>query len=116
MNMKLFLRWLASTATLLALANYLPGIVVNSFYNALIAALILGFVNALIRPLLLVLTLPVNILTLGFFTLVINACLFWFVSTVVQGFEVVGFMSAFWGALGMWVVSFLVNYLLSDKK
>ena len=114
--MKLLLRWLASTATLLALANYLPGITVNSFYNALIAALILGLVNALIRPLLLILTLPVNILTLGLFTLVINACLFWFVSTVVAGFEVAGFMTAFYGAFAMWIVSFLVNYLLKKDK
>jgi len=114
--MKLLLRWMASTATLMALANYLTGITVDNFYNALVAALILGLVNALIRPLLFLLTLPVTILTLGLFTLVINACLFWFVSTVVQGFEVAGFMPAFLGALGMSVVSFTVNYLLKDKK
>ena len=114
--MKLLLRWMASTAALMALAYYLTGITVDNFYNALIAALILGLVNALIRPLLFLLTLPVNILTLGLFTLVINACLFWFVSTVVQGFEVAGFMPAFLGALGMSVVSFAVNYLLKDKR
>jgi len=113
--MKLILRWLASAITLIVLAYYLNGITVNSFYNALIAALILGLVNALIRPVLLLLTLPVNILSLGLFTLVINACLFWFVGTVVKGFDVAGFMPAFWGAFGMWIVSWLVNYLLSDK-
>ncbi|KKQ28250.1 MAG: Conserved hypothetical membrane protein [Candidatus Magasanikbacteria bacterium GW2011_GWC2_37_14] len=110
--MKLILRWLINAGTLLLLANYLPGIQVSGWYSALIAALVLGLVNALIRPLFILLTLPVNILTLGLFTLVINALLFWFVGTVVQGFLVVGFWSAFWGALIMSVVSWLVSSLL----
>ena len=110
--MKLILRWLISAATLMGIAYYLPGVSVASFYTALIAALVLGLVNALVRPLILVLTLPLTILTLGLFTFVVNALLFWLVSTFVKGFYVAGFVPAFWGALIMWAVGWLVNGLL----
>ena len=110
--MKLLLRWIINAGVLLLLANYLPGIAVSGWYSALIAALVLGLVNAVLRPIFIFLTLPVNILTLGLFTFVINAVLFWFVGTVVQGFVVMGFWPAFWGALILSVVSWLVNNLL----
>lgn len=112
LNMKLLLRWLINAGTLLALAYYLPDIGVSGWYAAFITALVLGLVNALIRPLIIILTLPINILTLGLFTLLINAFLFWFVSTFIEGFEVVGFWPAFWGALILSVVSWLVGGLL----
>ena len=112
MYMRLLLRWLISALTLMLVAYYVPGIAVVTFYSALIAALILGLVNAIIRPLVVILTLPVNILTLGLFTLVINALMFWLASSVVKGFYVSGFMAAFWGALIMWLVSWVVNGLL----
>ncbi len=110
--MRLLLRWLISALTLMLVAYYVPGITVMSFYAALIAALILGLINAVIRPLLVILTLPVNILSLGLFTLVINALMFWLASSVVKGFYVSGFMAAFWGALIMWLVSWAVSGLL----
>jgi len=112
--MKLLFRWLLSACTLLLIAYYVPGILVTSIYAALIAALVLGLINALIRPLVILLTLPVNILTLGLFTLVINALLFWFASTIVKGFFVAGFWPAFWGALIMWLVGWFVNVLLKN--
>lgn len=86
-----------------------------NFWSALIAALVIGLVNALIRPLLLILTLPVNILTLGLFTLVINAFMFWLASSIVKGFDVANFWAAFWGALVFWLVSWLVNGLFDTK-
>ena len=110
--MRLLLRWVINAATLLGIAYYLPGIEVGGFYAALITALVLGLVNAIIRPLLLILTLPINILTLGLFTFVVNALMFWFVSTVVQGFEVAGFMAAFWGALILTLVSWVTGWFL----
>lgn len=110
--MKLLFRWLVNAGTLIILANYLPGISVSGWYVALITALVLGLVNALIKPLLIVLTLPINILTLGLFTLVINAFLFWFVGTFIQGFSVAGFWPAFFGALILSLVSWLVSNLL----
>ena len=109
--MKLLFRWLVNAGTLLLLASYLPGITMSGWYAALITALVLGLVNALIKPVLVLLTLPVNILTLGLFTLVINALLFWFVATVVKGFAVAGFWPAFWGAIVLSCVSWIVSGL-----
>ena len=114
--MRLLLRWLLSAAALMLIAYYLPGISVASFYTALIAALVLGLVNALIRPIILALTLPVNILTLGLFTFVINALLFWLVATVVKDFSVAGFWPAFWGALIMWVVGWVVSGFFKHER
>lgn len=113
--MKLLLRWLISAAALMLIAMYIPGIKVASFYTALIAALIFGLINALIRPIALLLTLPINFITLGLFTLVINALMFWLASTIVKGFYVTGFWPAFWGALIMWIVAWMTNMMLSNK-
>ncbi len=113
--MKLLLRWLISAAALMLIAYYIPGIAVANFYAALVAALILGLINALIRPFLILLTLPINILTLGLFTLVINALMFWMASSVVKGFFVAGFWPAFWGALTMWLISWAVNSLFKKE-
>ena len=110
--MRLIIRLLASAGTLLLLAYYLPGIEVSGWYAALITALVLGLVNAILRPLLIILTLPVTILTLGLFTFVINAVLFWFVSTFIEGFAVAGFWPAFWGALILSAVSWVVSSFL----
>jgi len=107
--MSLLLRWIFGALSLVAVTYLVPGIAVANFYAALWAALMLGLVNALVRPILIVFTLPVNILTLGFFTLVINALLFWFVSSVVKGFSVAGFWPAFWGALITWLISWTLN-------
>lgn len=112
--MSLLIRWLINALTLLGIAYYLPGVVVSGFYAALITALILGLVNAVIKPIIVFLTLPLNILTLGLFTFIINALLFWFVSTFVKGFDVAGFWPAFWGALIMTVVGWIINGLLKS--
>lgn len=114
--MQLLLRWLVSAATLMFVAYLVPGIRVDSIYAALVAALILGLINALIRPLLLLLTLPINIVTLGLFTFVINALMFWLASTVVKGFTVTGFWAALWGALIMWLVSWAVSSLFKKDS
>jgi len=114
--MRLLVRWILNALALLGIAYYLPGIEVSGFYSALIIALVLGLVNALVRPILVVLTLPITIVTLGLFILVINALLFWFTSTVVKGFEVDGFVSAFIGALIMTVVSWIASSLIKKDK
>lgn len=111
--MKLLLRWILNAALLLAIARYLDGIALSGFYSALITALILGLINAIIKPILVLLTLPVNILTLGLFTLVINGFLFWLAGTIVEGFEVTWFWPAFWGALLMTVGSWIIGSALN---
>ena len=97
--MTIIIRWIVNALVLLGIAYIVPGIVVGSFYNALIVAVVLAIVNIILKPILVLLTLPINVMTLGLFTLVINALLFWFASTVVKGFYVEGFIAAFLGSL-----------------
>jgi putative membrane protein len=101
--------WIVNALALLLLPYVMPSIEVRSFYVALIVALILGFLNAIIRPILVLLTLPITLLTLGIFILVINALLFWFVASFVEGFQVAGFWSAFWGAIVYSIISWAVS-------
>jgi putative membrane protein len=94
------LRWLIGALALLAVAYFLPGIAVANFFPAaVVAALVLGLVNAFVRPLVKVLTLPLTCLTLGLFSLVVNAVLFWAVAAVVDGFAVEGVLAALLGSL-----------------
>ena len=97
--MQLILIWILNALALLAVANFVPGIHLDSFVDAMIAAFFLGLVNTLIRPLLLLLTLPVTLLTLGLFIFVINGLLFWFVGSVLKGFVVGGFWYGVFGAV-----------------
>ena len=113
--MRLLLVWLVNALSLLAVAYLLPSVTVASFYAAVITALVLAIVNTVIRPVLVLITLPVNILTLGLFTLVINGLLFWFVASFVEGFRVAGFWSALAGALLYSVISTLASWLLVPR-
>jgi putative membrane protein len=88
---------------------------VTSFFSAFFAAAVLGILNALFRPLLIVITLPINILTLGLFTFVINALLLKMVSGVVPGFYVQGFLSAVFGSLIISLVSWLLSSFVNDR-
>ena len=97
--MKILLRWLLLAAALLLVANLYPGVQVASFTSAMIAALVLGLLNALLRPILVLLTLPVTVLTLGLFLFVINALMFYFAASVLDGFHVAGFLAALIGSL-----------------
>ncbi len=103
--MRLLLIWILNALALLTVANFVPGIHIDSFVDAMIAALFLGLVNTLIRPLLLLLTLPVTLLTLGLFIFVINGLLFWFVGSVLKGFVVDGFWFGVLGAALYSIVS-----------
>lgn len=110
----ILLRWLLNALAVMAAAYLVPGVNVQSIWAALIAALVIGLINALVRPIILLLTLPINILTLGLFTLVINALMFWLASTVVKGFNIDGFWPAFWGALVFWIVSWATSVIFQD--
>ena len=110
----LLIRWLILTLSILAAAYLLAGIEVRSFFSALFAAAALGILNAFFRPILLLLTLPINILTLGLFTFVINALLLMMTSGIISGFHVQGFWSAVLGSLVISLVSWLLTSLISD--
>ena len=97
--MKILVRWLLLAAALLLVANLYPGVVVKSFGSALIAAFVLGLFNALLRPILVLLTLPVTLVTLGLFLFIINALLFYFAASLLEGLSVTGFGAALIGSL-----------------
>ena len=102
-------RWLIITVAILLSSMLIPGIHVDSLTTAIISAGLLGLVNIVIKPLLIIFTLPLNILTLGLFTFIINAFLLKMVAYFVDGFEVGGFFAAFFGALVISLVSWLAN-------
>ena len=111
----LLLRWVINAAGLLLVAYLYPGVVVEGFLAALLAALVLGLVNAVIRPILVILTLPATILTLGLFIFVINAFLFWFVAEIVHGFRVTGFGAALLGSILYSIITLLTSWLLLGR-
>src|SRR5258708_25183231 len=111
----LLARWILNAAALLLVAYIYPGVHVDSFFAALVAALVLGLVNAVVRPLLVILTLPVTLLTLGLFLFVTNALLFWFVAEIVRGFHVTGFMAALIGSVLYSLIPLLTNRLLVPR-
>ena len=112
----LIARWIINAAALLLVAYLYPGVAMESFFAAMVAALVLGLVNAFIRPLLVLLTLPVTVLTLGLFLFVINAFLFWFAAEIVQGFKVTGFVAALIGSVLYSLITLVTSWLLFPKK
>lgn len=110
------IRWIINALILMLLPYFVKGVSISNFYIALIAALVLAFVNAIIRPIILILTLPINILTLGLFTLVINGLMFYFVASFVKGFDIAGFWPAFWAALVYSIFSLIINFFVSNDE
>ena len=110
----IFIRWLTLTGAIIVTSYLLEGIQVSGFVSAFFAAAMLGILNALFRPILILLTLPINILTLGFFTFVINALMLKTASGVISGFEVYGFWSAIFGSLIISAISWLLNSFIIE--
>ena len=111
----ILIRWITVTGAIGVAAYLLDGIRVSGFPAAFLAAAMLGFLNAFFRPVLLILTLPINILSLGFFTFVINAFLLMMTSGVIGGLHVEGFGSALLGSLIISVVSWVLSSFISDR-
>ena len=111
-----FIVWAASAAAVWLTAEFVPGVTIDNLWPAaFIAAFVIGLLNAFLRPLLLLLTLPINIITLGLFTVVVNAVVFWAGGGLLQGFHVAGFLPALMGAAVLSIVSTLLSMLLSKN-
>lgn len=108
----LLLIWLLTAVALLLTAYLVPGFEVRNFGAALIAALVVGLINAILRPILLLLTLPINLLTLGLFTFVINAALLKLAAALVPDFRIDGCISAILGAVVLTLVRILLFWIL----
>ena len=111
----IFLRWLILTVAIIVTSYLLGGIQVGGFFPAFFAAAILGILNAFFRPLLFLITLPINMLSLGFFTFVINAILLMMVAGVIPGFNIAGFWSALFGSLLISLVSWLITSFINER-
>lgn len=107
--MYLLLRWLLFALIIMFIAWLIPGITVSGVWSALLAVVIIGLVNIFIRPLLTFITLPINILTLGLFTFVVNALLFMLAGYITPGFEVSNFLNALLGSLLLAIFSIPIN-------
>ncbi|MDI3269177.1 MAG: phage holin family protein [Bacillota bacterium] len=111
----LLLRWLLTTVAILIVGYAFPNLLrVENVWTAIIGALFLGLANALIRPILLILTLPINILTLGLFTLIINGLMLWAVVAITPGMAVGGFWAAVLAALIISLISGFLNWMVES--
>lgn len=109
------IRWFINAVALAVASLIFRGIFFNELEDLLIASAVFGLLNAFIRPIFLVLTLPINILTLGIFTFVINAGMLALTAYLLAGFVVTGFWSAFGGAIVISLVSVIMNTLLKEE-
>ena len=111
----IIIRWLTLTVAIVFTSYLLDGIHVSGFLSAVFAAAMLGILNAVFRPIALLLTLPINVLSLGLFTFIINALMLKMASGVISGFEVMGFWSAVFGSLLISIISWLLNSFINDR-
>src|SRR5438552_14338632 len=102
-------RWIITTVAVMVAPAFVSGIRYDTAGALIGAALLLGILNAFVRPVLLILSAPLILVTLGFFILVINGLLLWFVPNIVTGFHVDSFGSAFWGAIVIGIVSWILS-------
>ena len=113
--LRFFLTTLTTALSLLAVSLVVPGVAVASFGAAMFAAIAVGFVNGWIKPILFLLSLPVNILTLGLFSLVVNGVCFWLASLLVPGFVVHGFLALVFGPMLLSAVNAFLSHYMAEQ-
>ena len=113
--MKALIYVFTTAVTLLLISRYVPGILVESFYTAVIVAVIWGLLGLTVRPILRILTFPINLLTFGLFSFVLNALIFWFLATFISGFHVYGFVPALEGSLILTAVAWAVRAVFKKE-
>ncbi len=111
MVLKMLIKWVFFALALMLTAWLIPGISVSSIWAAMLACVIIAVINIFVKPVLQLLTLPINIVTIGLFTLVINALLFMFAGWIAPGLEVDGFLSALFGSVVFSLLSLIVSKL-----
>lgn len=111
----IIIRWLILTLAISLIPYLISGVRIDSFGSALGAAAVLAVLNALIRPILIILTLPLTIVTLGFFILVINALMFQLAGSIVPGIHISSFWSALFGSLIVSLVSWIINSAMAGE-
>ena len=116
MKILLFLiKWAVNIIALFMVMNIVSGVHASNWQAMVVAAFIIGLLNAFLRPILILLTLPLTIASLGIFTLIINAFMFYLASKLVIGFTIASFWSAFWAALLFSIISFILSLALTPQ-
>jgi putative membrane protein len=110
----LIIRWVTTAFALWLTSMFVKGVEFDGLSSLFFAAVVLGIFNAILRPLVLIITFPINLLTLGLFTFVINGLMLKLTADVVRGFSVTGFWSAVIGALLLSLFSFMINLFIND--
>jgi putative membrane protein len=107
--MKIIVRFLLLSVAVWATTQIVSGITLNPVWTALVVGACLTLFNMFIKPIISILTLPLNMITLGLFSLVVNAALFWYLGAFIKGFTVSNFTAAFIGALLVSIINWLLN-------
>ena len=113
--MLLLIKWFIMALSVMVASYIIPGVSVKGLFTAMWVALFIGIVNVLVKPFLIFITLPINILTLGLFTFVINALLIMLASSVIKGFDVKGFWIAMIFSVVLSVINFIFGHVLGAK-
>lgn len=115
--MKILTTWVVVALVILSLPSFIPGIQIapNAFGTAMLVALFFGILNAVVRPIILLIAFPITLITLGLFSFVVNAGLFWWIGSFVKGFYVAGFVPALLGSLVVSATTFIVDKLIGDN-
>jgi putative membrane protein len=113
---RLLIKWLCLTGAVLFAAYVLDGINVSDFFSAFFAAAVLGILNMFFRPLLLIMTLPINVMSLGLFTFIINAFMLKMASELISGFTVTGFWTAIFGSLLISIANWMLTELIQENR
>ncbi len=108
------LRWMLNVLAIIITAFILPGFDLT-IWGAIVGSVFLGVANAVIRPIIILLTLPLNVLSLGLFTFIINGFMLYLTAATIKGFTIHGFWWAVLSAILLSVVSFLISYFIKDK-
>ena len=110
--MRILAHWIILSVAVWATARFVDGVTVNPMWVALVVGACLTLFNMFLRPVINILTLPLNFFTLGFFSLIVNGLIFWYLGTVIKGFEVTTFTAGFVGALAVSILNWLVTKVL----
>jgi putative membrane protein len=112
--MKLIIRLAVNVFALLVVEYLVPGFVLENFWTAVVAAIVIGIVNTFIKPILQLVALPITVLTLGIGAFLINVLLLWGTAQIVPGFEIAGFWTAFWASIVLALVTWFLHKLASE--
>lgn len=107
--MNFIVKLLVRTIAISIAAYIVPGVVIDSFWIAVVTAVVFGLLNTILKPVLIILTIPINIMTLGLFTLVINTVIVLLTSNIVAGFNINSFGAAFMFSIVLWLVNWFLD-------